>query len=50
MVNSYVKIRKQGPQGTQKLSCLKSLKMLNTLPIPSIFTPATISNGFLIKF
>ena len=29
---------------------LKSLKTINTPPIPAIFTPLTIRNGFLIKF
>ncbi len=35
---------KQGSQGPQELSSLKSLIILY------IFTPATIKNGFLIKF
>ena len=36
------------PQGSQKLSSLKSLKIQNHPP--AIFTALTIRNGFLIKF
>ena len=32
------------------LSSKKSLKIQNPPPIPDNFTPATIRNGFLIKF
>ncbi len=39
----------QGSQGAQKLSYLKSLKIQNSPPIPGVFTPPTIRNGFLIK-
>ncbi len=41
---------KQGPQGSQKLSFLKSLKIKNTPLLPGILTPATVRNGFLNKF
>ena len=38
---------KQGPQGPQKHSSLKSLNILNPPPILGIFTPAAIKNSFL---
>ncbi len=41
---------KHGPQGPQKINPLKSLKIQNPSPIKGIFTPATIRNGFHIKF
>ena len=40
---------KQGPQGLQDLSSLKSHKIQNSLPTQSIFTPATNRNDFLIR-
>ena len=41
--------RKQDPLGPQKLGSLTLLKIQIAPPIPSIFTPATIRNGFLIR-
>ena len=41
----YNNTKKQGPQGPQKLSSLKSLKVQNPPPQPGIFTPETIRNG-----
>ncbi len=43
-------VSKQGAQGPQKLSSLKSLKIQNPPPIPGVFTPATIINGFLVCY
>ena len=45
---SGVVTNQKNPQGTQKLSSLKSFK-IQTLP-SGIFTTVTIRNGFLIKF
>ena len=36
----YTVLNKQGPQGSHKLSSLKSLKIQNPSPKPGILTPA----------
>ena len=42
----YYKFYTYVPQELQKFSSLKSLKIQNHPPIPNIFQPATIRNGF----
>ena len=43
-------LQKKGPQGPQNFSTLKSLQIYNDPPIPNLFTPVTIKNGFFVKF
>ncbi len=45
----YLPSNKEGPQGPQKLSSLKSLNIRKKSPILGVFTPATIRKGFLKK-
>ncbi len=47
-VTSYDMTTGQGPQGSQKLSSLKSHKNSKPPSIPGILTLATIRNGFQI--
>ncbi len=50
LISTYPPPQTKNKQGPQKLSSLKSLKIKTPPPIPGIFTPATIINGFHIKF